>query len=113
MRLRKAVELYDTLMSTVTGCSDGGCMIRAPKGMHTNGGCRCHRDSMKTQRVLYSAKQLRQAIDMDAIAARIATLEQTLREIANADTVEWDDPTEFEAWAKSRARWTLAKGGEA
>jgi hypothetical protein len=43
-------------------------------------------------------------------AARIATLEQTLREIANADTVEWDDPTEFEAWAKSRARWTLAKG---
>jgi hypothetical protein len=41
-------------------------------------------------------------------AAKIATLEQTLREIANADTVEWDDPTEFEAWAKSRARHSLA-----
>jgi hypothetical protein len=59
---RKAVELYDTLMATVQGCTDGGCMIRAPGGMHTNGGCRCHRDSMKTQRVLYAAKQLRAAI---------------------------------------------------
>ena len=46
-------------------------------------------------------------------AARIAILEQTLREIANADTVEWDDPTEFEAWAKSRARCTLGKGDKA
>ena len=46
-------------------------------------------------------------------AARIAILEQTLREIANADTVEWDDPTEFEAWAKSRARFTLGKGDKA
>jgi hypothetical protein len=45
-------------------------------------------------------------------AAKIATLEQTLREIANADTVEWDDPTEFEAWAKSRARHTLAAAAE-
>ena len=24
------------------GCSDGGCQIERPKGMHTNGGCRCH-----------------------------------------------------------------------
>jgi hypothetical protein len=23
------------------GCSDGGCQIEKPKGMHTNGGCRC------------------------------------------------------------------------
>ena len=43
---------------------------------------------------------------------RIATLEQTLREIANADTVEWDDPTEFEAWSKSRARHTLSASAE-
>ncbi|MBB5543577.1 hypothetical protein [Paraburkholderia fungorum] len=48
-------------------------------------------------------------------ATRIAELEQELRNIANADTVEWDDPTQFEAWAKSRARHTLgaqsASGG--
>jgi hypothetical protein len=46
---------------------------------------------------------------LEAANTRIATLEQELRNIANADTVEWDDPTEFEAWAKSRARHTLGK----
>ncbi len=24
------------------GCTDGGCQIEKPKGMHTNGGCRCN-----------------------------------------------------------------------
>lgn len=24
------------------GCLDGCCQIEPPKGMHTNGGCRCH-----------------------------------------------------------------------
>jgi len=23
------------------GCSDGGCAIEPPRGMHTNGGCHC------------------------------------------------------------------------
>jgi hypothetical protein len=47
---------------------------------------------------------------LEAANSRIAELEQELRHIANADTVEWDDPTQFEAWAKSRARYTLGKG---
>ena len=34
---------------------------------------------------------------------------QELANIANADTEEWDDRTEFEAWAKSRARSAIAK----
>lgn len=25
----------------VTGCSDGGCILSPPQGIHTNGGCRC------------------------------------------------------------------------
>ena len=25
------------------GCGDGGCIISPPKGMHTNGGCKCNR----------------------------------------------------------------------
>lgn len=49
------------------------------------------------------------ADQLEAANARIAELEQELRNIANADTVAWDDPTEFEAWAKSRARHTLGK----
>jgi uncharacterized protein YgbK (DUF1537 family) len=46
---------------------------------------------------------------VEAANARIAELEQELRNIANADTVEWDDRTQFEEWAKSRARHTLGK----
>jgi hypothetical protein len=45
---------------------------------------------------------------LEASNARIAALEQELRNIANADTVEWDDPTQFESWAKSRARHALS-----
>lgn len=55
-------------------------------------------------------KTQREAADLiEQQVARIAELEQELRNIANADTVAWDDPTEFEAWAKSRARHTLGK----
>lgn len=36
-------------------------------------------------------------------------MRQELKNIANADTIEWDDPTQYEAWAKSRARHTLAQ----
>jgi hypothetical protein len=49
------------------------------------------------------------AKSLESANTRITLLEQTLREIANADTVAWDDPTEYEAWAKSRARWALGK----
>ena len=48
----------------------------------------------------------------DANAILIAAapdLLQELRNIANADTAEWDDKTEFEAWAKNRARAAIAK----
>jgi hypothetical protein len=40
---------------------------------------------------------------------RLEIATQELKNIANADTVAWDDPTEYEAWAKSRARWALGK----
>ncbi|MFM0503894.1 hypothetical protein [Paraburkholderia caffeinilytica] len=59
---------------------------------------------------IYLANRCTEAADaIEAANARIADLEQELRNIANADTVAWDDPTEFEAWAKSRARHTLGK----
>jgi hypothetical protein len=32
-------KLQSTLLDL--GCSDGGCCIRKPRGMHTNGGCQC------------------------------------------------------------------------
>ena len=49
-------------------------------------------------------------LDSDArLIAAAPDLLQELKNIANANTVEWDDPTEFEAWAKNRARAAIAK----
>lgn len=39
----------------------------------------------------------------------IHELVEALKEIANADTAEWDDPSEYEAWAKDKARAAIAK----
>ncbi|MBU9262014.1 hypothetical protein [Burkholderia multivorans] len=61
--LTTAAERYDALIDSLQSCGDGGCVIRKPKGMHTNGGCRCYRDSMKMQRVAYAAQELRKAVD--------------------------------------------------
>jgi hypothetical protein len=45
---------------------------------------------------------------IDGLKAQLEMLRQELKNIANADTVAWDDPTEFEPWAKNRARHALA-----
>lgn len=49
------------------------------------------------------------ANESESNRAVIAELLQELRNIANADTFAWDDRTEFEAWAKNRARAAIAK----
>ena len=50
----------------------------------------------------------------EAVYACGPELLAALQNIANSDTVEWDDRTEFEAWAKSGARAAIAKAtGEA
>lgn len=57
------------------GCGDGGCRVIKPQGMHTNGGCNCHRlTPEKTQRVI---------IFFNAV---ISELENKLNEQANKDT---------------------------
>lgn len=37
------IELPELYHPGLTGCSDGGCIIKPPQGMHTNGGCGCER----------------------------------------------------------------------
>ncbi|CAB3753952.1 hypothetical protein [Paraburkholderia humisilvae] len=61
-RLDTALARYDALMASVEGCTDGGCVIRRPAGMHTNGGCRCTRAAHKMQRAMHAAKDLRTAV---------------------------------------------------
>lgn len=47
------------------------------------------------------------------LIAAAPELLEALRNIANADTVAWDDKTEYEAWAKNRARAAIAKAVQA
>ena len=43
------------------------------------------------------------------VQSLIEKLQSTLKSIANADTLDWDDPQDFKAWAQSRARWALGE----
>ncbi|MGF6764013.1 hypothetical protein P3T24_004344 [Paraburkholderia sp. GAS33] len=47
------------------------------------------------------------ALENQRLRADAHALRQELRNMANAETHDWDDPTQFAAWAKSRARHTL------
>lgn len=60
--LRAALDQFDAHMNIIGTCGDGGCVIVRPKGMHTNGGCRCHRDHMTMQRYIHATNQLREAV---------------------------------------------------
>lgn len=49
---------FESAMGLIGGCGDGYCIIVKPKGMHTNGGCRCSRDHLKMQRFAYYSNRL-------------------------------------------------------
>jgi hypothetical protein len=36
-KLKEAIEFVENYI----GCGDSSCFFNPPKGMHTNGGCRC------------------------------------------------------------------------
>lgn len=40
-RLRALARDYFSLAMHVGGCGDGNCVVLRPRGMRTNGGCRC------------------------------------------------------------------------
>jgi hypothetical protein len=43
-------NVYDYIGS-IEGCADSSCLIETPKGIATNGGCRCRKDNVKVQKV--------------------------------------------------------------
>lgn len=55
--------LSEFLFKGIEGCLDGNCIIRKPKGMHTNGGCRCMTNFTRSQLTLLGSR-LRAANDM-------------------------------------------------
>jgi hypothetical protein len=80
-------------MQAIGGCSDGGCVIVKPKGMHTNGGCRCPRDFMKMQRLAYAAINLRKGIS--AILERpVVVSDEDVEHALNASIPGDDDDTQ-------------------
>ncbi|QDP46025.1 MAG: hypothetical protein Unbinned4052contig1001_25 [Prokaryotic dsDNA virus sp.] len=38
---RRDAELLNRPFEGLPGCTDGGCVVKKPEGMHTNGGCQC------------------------------------------------------------------------
>jgi hypothetical protein len=60
--IREALATYETMRDAVGGCSDGGCIVKRPIGMHTNGGCKCHKDTMKAARMMWAGQQLANAL---------------------------------------------------
>ena len=65
-RLRELLTQFDEGCAAIGGCSDGYCVIQRPKGMHTNGGCRCSDDRIRmrrfAQRAAYFREQVRAAL---------------------------------------------------
>jgi len=52
------LDEYQRLRDGIGGCTDGGCVIKRPKGMHTNGGCKCWQDKIKAQRMMRAGQTL-------------------------------------------------------
>lgn len=59
--LAKALAMYDSMRDGIGGCTDGGCVIKRPTGMRTNGGCKCATDKYKAQRMMYAGQKLADA----------------------------------------------------
>lgn len=64
--VRKDVEELREALDGIGGCTDGACMVVKPKGMHTNGGCKCLTSKLTATRVVRAY--------MDFVKAATATL---------------------------------------
>lgn len=65
--IEAVLNALDERLTLIGGCGDGGCLVMPPKGMHTNGGCRCMWDKYKAQQVVNAHK---------AFEAEVSTLKR-------------------------------------
>ena len=68
--LETAANELSERLSKIGGCTDGGCQVVTPKGMHTNGGCKCLSDHLTARRVVHAYQ---------AFAKRLAALKEPQR----------------------------------
>ena len=52
------LDAYQRLRDGIGGCTDGGCVVKRPTGMHTNGGCKCWQDKIKAQRMMRAGQKI-------------------------------------------------------
>lgn len=57
-KVQQALADYIALRDHFGGCSDGGCLVKRPGGMHTNGGCKCPTDRRKAQGMMMAGQRL-------------------------------------------------------
>lgn len=57
-----AIANYARVQEHFGSCGDGGCLVKKPVGMHTNGGCKCNTDKHKAQHMMWAGQQLFNAI---------------------------------------------------
>jgi hypothetical protein len=55
--LTTALEELNHNLETIGGCTNGNCQVIPPKGMHTNGGCKCLKDYITAQKVVWAYKE--------------------------------------------------------
>lgn len=61
--IARALAEYDAIADYIGSCGDGYCVVKRPKGQHTNGGCRCSTNRYKAQRMMMAGSKLREALD--------------------------------------------------
>lgn len=60
--LETAANDLSKRLSKIGGCTDGGCQVVMPKGMHTNGGCKCLSDHLTARRVVHAYKTFAKSV---------------------------------------------------
>ncbi len=60
--LSEALSDLDRYLAAISGCTDGYCVVVKPKGMHTNGGCRCLNNTLRAQRFAYAHNRFVDAV---------------------------------------------------
>jgi hypothetical protein len=87
-RIAQAEAAFQADLLRIGGCTDGGCVIVRPKGMHTNGGCKCPRDQIKMQHYIQSVNRMRAAL---AAGAERTVVVEVKSEVLG-DSVFWRGP---------------------
>lgn len=73
------------------GCGDGNCVVKKPRGMHTNGGCRClyrpdHLTAQRAGHIMWLAQEMGASLQTicDAGTAREAAMRAEVERLREA-----------------------------